>query len=102
MKSKIENCCNGCAATARLSKSKIGGGALAVFCVLLPTAASACVGCREPGAQTLDHESPTVMAGMAFSWSVLFMLVFALLVVGGMSAYIWHTCQRIERERVRS
>ncbi len=27
------------------------------------------------------------------------MLVFALAIVGGMSAYIWQTCQRIERER---
>lgn len=64
--------------------------------------AQACVGCREPGSETINHESPTVMAGVAFSWSVLFMLVFAFLVVGAMGAYIWHTCQRIERERARS
>jgi hypothetical protein len=64
--------------------------------------AQACVGCREPGSETINHESPTVLAGVAFSWSVLFMLAFALLVVGLMGAYIWHTCQRIERERARS
>lgn len=70
--------------------------------LFLPAAARACVGCREPGSETLNHEAPTVMAGVAFSWSVLFMLAFALTVVGGMSAYIWRTCQRIERERARS
>lgn len=60
---------------------------------------SACVGCREPGQDTIAKESPTVMAGAAFSWSVLFMLAFALLVVGGMSFYIGKTCRRIEQER---
>jgi len=68
----------------------------------LLSSASACVGCREPGSETINHEAPTVLAGIAFSWSVLFMLAFALLVVGGMGAYIWQTCQRIERERARS
>lgn len=69
---------------------------------LIPVAAQACVGCREPGSETMNHETPTVMAGIAFSWSVLFMLIFALAVVGGMSAYIWQTCQRIDRERAHS
>jgi len=81
---------------------RTGGVALALVLGFLPAAAHACVGCREPGSETLNHESPTVMAGVAFSWSVLFMLTFALAVVLGMSAYIWHTCQRIERERARS
>lgn len=58
----------------------------------------ACVGCREPGAETLATESPTVMAGWAFSWSVLFMLFFVLLIVAGMSLYIWRTCRRLDRE----
>ena len=58
----------------------------------------ACVGCREPGAETISKESPTVLAGWAFSWSVLFMLLFVLLVVAGMSLYIWRTCQRLDRE----
>lgn len=90
MKSKIEN-----------GKSKIGGALLALAVSVVP-AAQACVGCREPGSETITHESPTVMAGFAFSWSVLFMLAFALLVVGSMGAFIWHTCQRIEREQARS
>jgi len=61
--------------------------------------ALACVGCREPGAQTLAKESPTVLAGAAFSWSVLFMLAFVMLIVIGMSVYIWHTCRHLERAR---
>ncbi len=58
----------------------------------------ACVGCREPGSETIAKESPTVLAGLAFSWSVLFMLCFVLLIVGGMSLYIWQTCRRLDRE----
>ncbi len=58
----------------------------------------ACVGCREPGAETLAKESSTVLAGWAFSWSVLFMLFFVLLIVAGMSLYIWRTCRRLDRE----
>ena len=61
--------------------------------------ASACVGCREPGDATIARETPTVMAGVAFSWSVLFMLAFALLIIGSMSFYIGKTCRRIEQER---
>jgi len=60
--------------------------------------AQACVGCREPGADTVIRESQTVMAGLAFSWSVLFMLGFVLLMVGGMSFYIWQTCRRLAHE----
>jgi heme/copper-type cytochrome/quinol oxidase subunit 2 len=58
----------------------------------------ACVGCREPGAETIAKESPTVLAGWAFSWSVLFMLFFVLVIVAGMSIYIWRTCRRLDRE----
>jgi heme/copper-type cytochrome/quinol oxidase subunit 2 len=58
----------------------------------------ACVGCREPGSETISKEASTVLAGWAFSWSVLFMLVFVFLVVGGMSLYIWRTCRRLDRE----
>ena len=58
----------------------------------------ACVGCREPGSETISKESPTVLAGWAFSWSVLFMLVLVFAIVAGMSLYIWQTCRRLERE----
>ncbi len=76
---------------------------ISVFLVwgLLP-AVHACVGCREPGTQTLNHESPTAMAGVGFSWSVLFMLIFAISLVGLLSFYIWQTCLRLERERAHS
>lgn len=72
--------------------------AVAAFFAALP-AALACVGCREPGDLTLARESGTVHAGEAFSWSVIFMLGTALLVIGGLSCYIWQTCQRLDRER---
>ncbi|MFZ4681424.1 MAG: hypothetical protein ACOYMS_02880 [Terrimicrobiaceae bacterium] len=62
-------------------------------------AAHACVGCREPGALTLAHESPTVLAGVAFSWSVVFMLAFVMLIVVGMSVFIWNTCRKLEEGR---
>jgi hypothetical protein len=89
-----------CSAPSGLSRLKWAGvgGAMLAF---LPGVASACVGCREPGTETLLHESPTVMAGSAFSWSVLFMLAFVFVMIGGMTFYIWRTCQRLERERVR-
>ncbi len=77
----------------------MGGVLLASLCALLPTTAEACVGCREPGTQTIDHESPTVLAGMAFSWSVIFMLTVVLALVAAMSLYIWRTCARLDRDR---
>jgi heme/copper-type cytochrome/quinol oxidase subunit 2 len=58
----------------------------------------ACVGCREPGSETIAKESATVLAGWAFSWSVLFMLLCVFLVVSGMLSYIWQTCRRLDRE----
>ena len=63
------------------------------------TEAFACVGCREPGSQTVANEPQTVLAGIGFSWSVIFMLVFSLTIVVGMSCYIWFTCRRLARER---
>ncbi len=61
--------------------------------------ALACVGCREPGSDTVANEPQTVMAGFGFSWGVIIMLVCAISVVAGISAYIWRTIVRIERER---
>jgi hypothetical protein len=58
----------------------------------------ACVGCREPGSDTIAKESPTVLAGVAFSWSVLFMLASVILIIGGLSFYICQTCRRLEQE----
>jgi len=70
--------------------------------ILMASPVEACVGCREPGALTIAHESTTVLAGQGFSWSVLFMLGFVLAVVAGLSFFIWRTCQQLERGRVRS
>lgn len=77
---------------------------VAGFFLLLPvllTPVRACVGCREPGTLTLENENPTVLAGMAFSWSVLFMLAFVLLIVFGMSFYIWRTCRALDQKHDR-
>lgn len=58
--------------------------------------AEACVGCRTPmvGAE----EPQTVLAGVAFSWSVITMLVLVVAVVSGLGWYIAKTCQRVDRE----
>jgi heme/copper-type cytochrome/quinol oxidase subunit 2 len=80
-----------------MRKSTFTAIALAAF-LLAAECVMACVGCREPGSETIAKESPTVLAGWAFSWSVLFMLVFVFLIVGGLSFYIWQTCRRLERE----
>ena len=61
--------------------------------------ASACVGCREPGSDVVARESTTVAAGVAFSSSVIFMLLMVLIVLSGLCAYIWKTCRRLEEER---
>jgi hypothetical protein len=74
-----------------------------VFCafVLAAQGVLACVGCREPGSETIASENPTVLAGWAFSWSVIFMLLFVFLIIAGMSLYIWSTCKRLERVGAR-
>jgi energy-converting hydrogenase Eha subunit E len=78
---------------------------LAVFLgavLLAPGSLLACVGCREPGSQTVQNESGTVIAGFAFSWSVLFMLAFAVAVVALLAGYIWRTVLRLEEDRRRA
>ncbi len=72
--------------------------ALAALLAAAP-GALACVGCREPGAMTLASENPTVMAGMGFSWSVIFLLGFVLSLLAAMVSYIVSTCRRLDRER---
>ena len=79
-----------------MTKSTFHTPVLAFF-LLAAEGVLACVGCREPGSETIARESPTVLAGWAFSWSVLFMLLFVFLIIGGMSLYIWRTCKRLER-----
>lgn len=80
--------------------SKMAGIGAVIF-ALISHPALACVGCREPGSLTLQHENSTVLAGMAFSWSVMFMLGFVMLIVFGMSLYIWRTCRRLDQKQNR-
>ena len=86
--------------TLRTLKPKIAVG-MVFLSVVASAPVQACVGCREPGTLTLEHESPTVLAGMAFSWSVLFMLGFVLVIVFGMSFFIWRTCRQVDQRHDR-
>ena len=63
----------------------------------LASAAQACVGCREPGSDTIAQEPGTVLAGFGFSWGVLLMLGCVLGLLGGLIAYICHTVASLER-----
>ena len=65
--------------------------------LLTHQAAMACVGCREPGAFG-PNEPQTIVAGMAFSWSVLTMLVLVIVALCGLGFYIAKTCARVDRE----
>ncbi|MBX9578345.1 MAG: hypothetical protein K2W97_07720 [Chthoniobacterales bacterium] len=57
---------------------------LLVLSAIVPFQALACEGCKMAASKGIS-EPQTIMAGMAFSWSVLFMLAafFLLLVIFG-------------------
>ena len=63
---------------------------------MLPQSLEACVGCRQ---QTEETSAKTLLAGAAFSWSVLFMLAFVFTLLAGMMWLFVATCRRIEAER---
>lgn len=64
-----------------------------VLCgVFLPWVTEACVGCRTPG-DSLSDPTKTIQAGLAFSWSVLFMLGAVLTGVGLMVGFIVRACR---------
>lgn len=63
--------------------------------------AMACVGCRQPGVGGAD-EPQTVLAGVAFSWSVIIMLLFLASLVGGLGFYIAKTCRQVDRKNLIS
>jgi len=67
------------------------------FLMAIPTA-EACVGCRAPGAKT---EELTVTAGVALSWSVLFMLTVIGCVLAFLGWYIARYCEQLNREHAR-
>lgn len=68
---------------------------LTLLLLALPGWAQACVGCRQPGA---DTEENTILAGIALSWSVLFMLCIMFIVVGTMAAFMARACQKVSRQ----
>jgi len=59
--------------------------------------AMACVGCRTPMVSGAE-EPQTILAGVAFSWSVITMLVIVGAIVGGLGFFIASTCRRVDRE----
>ena len=61
---------------------------LLVLSAVVPFQARACEGCKMAASKGIS-EPQTIMAGMAFSWSVLFMLVafFSLLAIFGWAAF---------------
>jgi len=67
---------------------------LSVLSVLGMQTAAACEGCRAPG---ISSEHQTVMAGIGFSWSIIFMLAFVFSILIGMSWFIAQTCRAVDR-----
>lgn len=70
--------------------------ALVSILLLAQHSAIACVGCRTPEV-TAAEEPQTVLAGIAFSWSVLTMLAIVIAVVTGLGFYIAQTCRQVDR-----
>lgn len=68
---------------------------LTLILLAIPGIAQACVGCRQPGP---DTEENTLLAGIALSWSVLFMLCVIFLVVGTMAVIMTRACQKVSRQ----
>ncbi len=58
--------------------------------------AEACVGCRTPG-ESLSDPTKTIQAGLAFSWSVLFMLGAMFAAVGILIGTIIRACRQATR-----
>ena len=73
--------------------------ALVSMLLLAQHSAIACVGCRTPEV-TATEEPQTVLAGIAFSWSVLTMLAIVITIVTGLGFYIARTCRRVDRENL--
>ena len=61
--------------------------------LLLRAPAWACAGCREPGE---DVEAATVMAGIAFSWGVVAMLVFLFALCSGLGWFVMKTIKTVD------
>jgi hypothetical protein len=63
---------------------------------LLPASAWACAGCR---VISEDAEATTVMAGLAFSWGVLAMLVFLFALCSGLGWFVMKTIKSVDTAR---
>jgi hypothetical protein len=67
------------------------------FAGLLTAAPSlACAGCR---VMTKDSEATTVMAGVAFSWGVVAMLVFLFALCSGLGWFVMKTIKAVDAGR---
>ena len=67
--------------------------AIILATLLLRAPAWACAGCREPGE---DVEAATVMAGIAFSWGVVAMLVFLFALCSGLGWFVMKTIKTVD------
>lgn len=61
--------------------------------------ANACVGCRQVGEGVAKVEPETIQAGIALSWSVLFLLAVVFGVLTFFGFYVARTIARIENDR---
>jgi len=64
-----------------------------IVTLLLNAPAWACAGCR---VMTKDSEATTVMAGVAFSWGVLAMLVFLFALCSGLGWFVMKTIRAVD------
>jgi hypothetical protein len=67
--------------------------AILLATLLLRAPAWACAGCREPGEGV---EAATVMAGIAFSWGVVAMLVFLFALCSGLGWFVMKTIKTVD------
>lgn len=73
---------------------KLLAAILALFLVQAP--AWACAGCR---VMSEDAEATTVMAGFAFSWGVVVMLVFLFALASGLGWFVMKTIKSVDAAR---
>ncbi|MFV0338988.1 MAG: hypothetical protein ACK5LK_12190 [Chthoniobacterales bacterium] len=71
---------------------------ITLFLLATPSAL-ACVGCCQPGQTMGDDPQIVIQAGMGFSWSVIFMLVFVFSMIGIFSTYMAKTCMRLDHQK---
>jgi len=71
--------------------------AVMVFAAFGVSSLQACPGCRTVGEEVERSEPQTVMAGFAFSWSVLFMLAVVFVVLSFLTLFITKTVKSVDR-----